>query len=142
MANGQKGEIGLTLGGTTYRFKLGTHALIELQELFSTPQRMAPIEEIFGEVSKGRLKYVRGFLWAGLRKFHSEMTQADVEDVLDEASEPEVNALLAALGLTTQPDPKDLKELRAGAKRNPRKAQSRSTRGTGGNSTSKPAASV
>lgn len=142
MANGQKGEVAFTFGGVLYRFKLGTHALIELQELFSTPQRVAPIEEIFGEVSKGRLKYIRGFLWAGLRKFHPETTQADVEDLLDEATELEVQALLVSLGLTTQPDPKDLKELRAGAKRNPRKAQTQSTRGTGGNSTSKPAVSV
>lgn len=142
MANSQKGEIPLTLAGVSYTFKMGTSALIELQEAFSTPTKVAAIPDIFNEVNKGRIKYVRAFLWAGLRKFHPTVTLEDVSDMLDACDETEIATLLRRLGVTTQPDPKDIKELQEGVARNPPTAQTRRTRGTGGNSTSKPAASV
>lgn len=190
MANAEKGELDLTLAGKTYRFKLGTSALIELQEAFSTPETaarlhaqaeavrlrsalakhgrhfkdctkevcvcglaaalngtvgsptVAPIPEILDEVMKGRVKYVRSFLWAGLRRFHAALTLEDVSDMLDESDEQEIKRLLRDLNLTTAPDPKDVKELNEGTRRNPLKAQTRRTRGTGASSTSKPAASV
>ena len=133
-----KGEFSLTLSGKTYTFKLGTAALIELQEMWSTPERTESIEEILFNVQIGRLKYIRSFLWAGLQKHHPNTTMDQVDDLLDEASEEEVKALLADLGLSMQPDPKDAKEL-IGSKR-PRTAPGRRTSGTGGNSATRPEA--
>jgi hypothetical protein len=141
MANSDKGEVGLTLGGKDYRFKLGTSALIQLQEEFSTADKIASLDDILNEVNKGRLKYVRAFLWAGLQRFHPGTTLEDVSEILDEADESEVVKLLRALGLTTQPDPKDVAELSKGVKSNPQMARARK-RGTGGNSSSRPDASA
>lgn len=132
-----KGEFALTLKGTTYRFKLGTSALIELQEMVSTPTRVVPIEEILIQVHIGRIKYMRAFLWAGLQKHHAGMTLEDVSDLLDESSEAEIGRLLRDLGLTVQPAPEDSKELGATGKKRPRTARGRRP-GTGENSTSPP----
>lgn len=192
MANRDKGEVGLTLGGTTYTFKLGTAALIELQELCSTPElvvrqhaeaearrlhtalmtfgrhakgcagspcacgfaaalaatptrpSVASIEDIIAEVTRGRLKYVRAFLWAGLQTFHPGTTLGQVDELLDSADEAEVRKLLHQLGLTTAPDPVDVEELRKGVagNGNPPKARATRARGTGGSSSSRRAASV
>lgn len=191
MAHPEKGEITLTFGGTAYRFKLGTSALIDLQEFFSTPDvtarlaaeaearrlrdalaqfgrhadacrpakgctcgyaaavadapvrpSVASIEDIIREVSGGRLKYVRAFLWAGLQQFHRGTTLDDVSAILDEADEHEVRTLLHQMGLTTAPDPRDVEELKKDAPADPRRAQVKTRRGTGGSSKSRPAASA
>lgn len=187
MANPEKGEVDLTLAGKTYTFKLGTSALIELQEAFSTPDAaarlhaqteavrlraalakhgrhpkectkdacvcglaaaldgtlgdpsVAPIPGILDEVSKGRVKYVRAFLWAGLRRYHPGVTLEDVSDLLDASGEEEVRRVLQKLNLTTMPDPKDAAELAKGKAKNPPQARTKRTRGTGANSTSRPA---
>lgn len=123
-----KGEFALTLKGAVYKFKMGTTALIELQEMLSTPTNVLRIEDILHQVQMGRVKFVRAFLWAGLQKYHDGMTLEDVSDLLDESSEPEVAKLLMDLGMTTVPAPADAREL-AGGKR-PQKARRRN-RGNG-----------
>lgn len=131
-----KGEFTLRLKGQEYRFKLGTSALIALQELVSPPERTLPIEEILIGVSQGRLKFVRAMLWAGIQKHHEGTTLEDVSDLIDEASDVEIKKLLRDLGWTMQPDPKDVEELGAGKQKRPRKA--RRPNGTGAKSTSQP----
>lgn len=154
-----KGEFQVRLNSSDYTFKLGTSALIELQEVLkppdvkhviknkdgqevevSIPSPVPKIEEILIGVQQGRLKYVRAFLWAGLQKYHSGKTLEDVSDLIDEASEAEVAKLLRDLGMTVQPDPADVAELSVskgrGKDKRPRKARRPS--GTGANSTSQP----
>lgn len=131
-----KGEFSIRLNEQDYTFKLGTSALIELQEMLSTAEHVVKIEDILAGVMSGRLKYVRAFLWAGLQKYHDGMSLSDVSDLIDEASEPEVAKLLSDLGMTVQPDPKDVEELKAGKGKRPRKARRPS--GTGAKSTSHP----
>lgn len=142
MANRDKGEVGLTLNGTDYTFKLGTNALVELQEMVSASGTVEPIEAIWQQIGLGRVKYIRALIWAGLQKFHTGTTLDQVDDLLDSASEPEIQRLLSDLGLTTVPAKEDAKELSEGGskKRNPRTA--RKTAGTGGTSSSTPAPSV
>lgn len=140
MANREKGEIDLTIAGTTYTFKLGTAALIALQESVSAPPQIESVESIWAQIARGRIKYVRALLWAGLQKFHRGITLDQVDDLLDDATQDEVQRLLSDLGLTTQPAPEDMKELSEGVTKRPRKA--RAIRGTGGNSTSTRARSV
>lgn len=136
MANKDKGEVDMTLGGKRYTFKLGTNALIEAQELLSTPTRLVSIDEMRVGLQAGRLKYIQVLLWAGLQKFHAGMTVEDVNDMLDAANEGEIRVLLNGLGLTMVPSPEDVKELKEGvAKKNSRKVRAR--RGTGGNSSSR-----
>lgn len=146
MANAQKGEFALTMGGTVYTLKLGTSALIELQELLGTPEHAPTMQELVIEVVNGRAKYIRAFIWAGLRKYHPEVTLEAVSDLLDDTSEAEAKAVLRALGVSTQPDTKDVQALGLDTV-NPQPAQTgprsvKAPRRGGGRSTSARAAQV
>jgi hypothetical protein len=145
MAALEKSTVEMVLGGTRYTFMWGTKAIREMQELLSTPEHLVSPEEIFAELKRGRLKFVCAFIWAGLQKHHPniplesknpEVLSAD--DILDGASEAEVDKLLKEFGLRLTPAPDDMKELSEGVKKNPR--QARAKRGTGGNSSSRPVA--
>lgn len=105
-------------------------------------QTIAPLEGILHQVFSGRMKYIAAYLWAGLKRFHPEVTLPDVMDLLDSASMEEVQQLLRDLGLSMQPAPEDAKELSQGVtkKKNPRKARPKP--GAGENSISSAAASV
>jgi hypothetical protein len=138
MAALEKSTVEMVLGGTRYTFMWGTKAIREMQELLSTPEHLVSPEEIFAELKRGRLKFVCAFIWAGLQKHHPHITLADADDVLDGASEEEVQKLLRDFGLSLTPAPDDMKELSEGVKKNPR--QARAKRGTGGNSSSMPVA--
>lgn len=144
----------LTLGGQSYTLKLGTGALIELQEACTTSstdekgvvsEDVPSVERIFAEVSRGRLKFVRAFLWAALRKYHGAMTIDAVNDLLDAATEDEVRRMLTVLGYSAQPDPADVQAIGAGGNGNPPPAQTirpRRKRGTGAGAIASPVASV
>jgi len=140
MANREKGEVSLTLSGTTYTCKLGTQALIEAQEALSTPARLVTLEEMQAGMLAGRVKFIQVMLWASLQKYHPGLTLEDVNDLLDGADEQEVRVLMGALGLTMRPAPEDATELREGVATDPPRAQAK--RGAGARSTLKRVASA
>jgi hypothetical protein len=114
MSNATRGEFELALGGVPYRFKIGTAALELAQEQIGLETGTVPT---VGELTKGlddfRVRYVRIFLWAALRKYHREVTPAGVADILDDASEHEALALVQGLKGSTVPDARDLEALEA-----------------------------
>jgi hypothetical protein len=134
MSNAVKGEFALPLGGVTYRFKVGVGALMLAQEQIGreTPtsfvlcphcQKVVPVggvprlDEFTTGLDRWRLLYVRAFLWAGLRKYHPEITIEDVTELLDAADEREAIALVAGLRGSTVPDQRDVEALEdAGAR--------------------------
>lgn len=131
------GFVRMTLGGEEYRFVWGTLAIREMQEVLSTPDHLVSPDEIFREIKRNRLKYICALVWGGLLKHHPGITLKDVDDILDSATDAEMQALVKEFGLDLAPDPADAKELSKGVKKNPRTAQAK--RGTGEHSTSKPA---
>lgn len=142
MANAQKGEVEITLGGKTLTLKIGTAGMSACQEALSVNGVVPSLPDIFREVYGGhRVAYVVAFLWGALRKYHPEYTRESVADLLDELSEAESKTLLAGLGASLTPDPKDVAALtppdgKRGKKANPQKAQA--TSGTGDGSISRP----
>lgn len=143
MANVEKGEFDLVLGGKTYTLTLKTAALMALQKHFSTPDRLADLTDVMQRVEAGSIEHVVAFLWACLRKYHPEITFDQATNLIDEAGGlAELDRYFADVAGSTVPDPKDAKELAAltvKAKR-PRKAQVRP--GTGGNGISSHVASA
>ena len=74
-------------------------------------------DEMLEGIQRMRLLFVRAFLWAGLRKYHPEVTLGGVEDLIDRCDASEVAALLLGLRQGTQPDPRDLTALEAAGAR-------------------------
>lgn len=139
MANPERGEFDLTINGTTYTLTLKTAALMALQKHFSTPEITADLGDILQRIQARSLEHLVAGLWVAMLKYQPEMTFADTVNLLDDCDDwDQISAVFALLMSTTQPDTKDVAELQATAR--PRKA--RAKRGTGGNGTSRLAASA
>jgi len=114
MSNETRGVFELDIGGKPYRFKIGTAALIAAQEQIGRDTGTVPtIEAMMEGIRDKRLLYWRDFLWAALQQFHSEITIADMADLLDTCSEMEAAVITAGLVQSMHPDPRDLETLEA-----------------------------
>lgn len=141
MANRDKGEIDIQVDGTTYRLIMDINALIELEDLYSTPEKEVRFAELIPHLMRGSLRHIRAAVWASLRAHHPEMTVEDAGRLIQAAGGLAGFAQhLKQLMNTTGPDARDATELSGGARR-PRKAQA-GKRGTGENSSSPLAASA
>jgi uncharacterized protein HemX len=131
MANREKGEISIEIGGKPYTLVLNTNALVELQDVLSTPKALATIDEIYARVNQGSLRHVRAMVWAALRKYHSDLTLESVGELIDAAGGfVGMNALLESVQQASAPEAADVAELRQGV--NPPKARAaKKKRGTG-----------
>lgn len=135
-ANREKGEVDLVVGERTYTLTLKTMGLIALQKHFSESELIADLSDIWQKASAGSLEHVVAIFWASFQRYHPDMTYEKAADLVDSVGGVEaLNQQLQALSGSTTPDPDDVKALA-----NPPKAQP--TRGRGGRSTSKAAASV
>lgn len=85
MANRQKGEVELSIAGTSYTLVMDISAICDLESLFSTPVRDATIQEIGRSVERGSVRHIRGFLWAALRRHHKDMTLDKVSALIEDA---------------------------------------------------------
>jgi hypothetical protein len=140
MANREKGEVDLVINGTTYTLTLKTAALMALQKHFSTPEKVADLDQIMERANAGSIEDVVAVLWASMQKFHPDVTFERAVNLIDDLGG--IGGLGAAMKEVTAsmaPDPADVKEL-AEVPKSPRKA--RATRGTGETGTSKLAASA
>lgn len=118
MSNNAIGEFELTAGGVAYRFKVGVAALILTQEQIGKETGTVPtFDELVLELRRHRLLYVRAILWAGLRKYHGDISLEGVNDLLDTCDPKEVVALVLGIGGSTQPDARDLAALEAAGAR-------------------------
>lgn len=127
MANREKGEVSLVVGGTSYTLVLNMAAMIAAEEAASTPSKEVTWDQIVTKYSSGSAKYVRIFLWAMLHKFHPDMTLEQVGELVDEAGGVvEFARALEAGQRALTPDPEDVKALGVEAKR-PRKARNDGT---------------
>jgi hypothetical protein len=149
MANAERGEFDLTLGGQTYTFKLGFAALRTVQERFATGASAPTLDEIDVQVKRGRLLYIQVLLWAALRTHHPEVTESQVEDLIEAADQHEIKTLVAKVMGGNRPDPADVEALGAGRPTRAatdegtgRQARKRARRSGGGLSILPPAASA
>jgi hypothetical protein len=84
MANRQRGEVSLKIGGTRYRLKLTTNAVCELED-FAGAQTKAGVgrtwDQVLQGIDKGSLKDVRLFFWVALRTHHSDIATDEPESL-------------------------------------------------------------
>lgn len=128
-----------TINGRTYTFVFKSKALMEWQKLHSHNGKVADLFELRRKAGDGDLEHVVGFVWAGLRKHHPDVTVDDVWNWIDESGSIDQFVLIMAQLLpSTVPDAADLKELGV-PERPPVPAQGKTakkSRGTGERSTS------
>ena len=144
MANRERGEDDLTIGGVTYTLQLGTNAACQIEDAMSTPLRRMSYGDVLRAATKGEdVRAMRVMFWGMLRKFHRQVTLEQAGDLMDEAGDG-VNFAekLAAVALAAMPADDDLKALgiQAGKDRPPKAQRRRS--GTGTRSISKPVTSA
>jgi hypothetical protein len=126
MANIDKGEFPLTIGGDSYTFVFNTAAMMAAEAKASTPQKEVTWDDILASLSKGSAKTFVVFFWAGLQKYHPTLTIERVIDLIDVAGGPSgLFALVQQAQQSATPDPEDVKELR------PHKAQAKKKRSRG-----------
>lgn len=132
MVNPERGavEVKSVDGKRVYVFRLRFSGIAKLQRSISTPDRLVPLDEVFGklgDVLDGKSQDMEFFmmvLLAALQEFHSDTirTSVDVDDVIDDVGGlPELHRQLAGLKESLSPDAEDQKRRSA----NPRRAQAR-----------------
>lgn len=110
MANREKGEVAITIGGRAFTLCYSNNAIAELEQVAD--------ESIIGLLSRwasgGRLSLLRLMLWGGLRKFHPDLSLIDVGNMLDDTTRDEgkqigegiaeaIQFRLSALGIDLAP---------------------------------------
>jgi hypothetical protein len=134
MANREKGEVSLDIGGASYTLCLDINAMCRLEDMFSTPAREVTFQDILMRVQRNSITHIRAVLWAAFLKHHPEFTLDEVADVvrLSGGLDPFVQKI-EALGIGATPDQKDIKTSGVNGT-NPHKAQ-RARRGADGTGT-------
>jgi hypothetical protein len=111
MANPERGEVDLEVNGRRYRLALGLGGLRTIQRVVSTPTHRVTLPEVVHGAFNGDIDYLCVMVWGALQRYHPEMTQASVEDLLDEfgglTAIPKVHALLNEMMAATTPDARD-----------------------------------
>lgn len=138
MANREKGESSLEVGGKTYTLVIGLDEICQLEELVSRDGRDYTIQEILNLCQRGSLRFVRAILWASMVRKQPRITLSDVSVIIQELGGMQrAFEVMGEVFRSMQPDPEDQKSADGVAR--PRKAR---TAGIGGDSTSKLVASA
>ena len=82
MANPERSEIGVTIGGAEYTLRFSTNAICTLET--STNERAIPFMKRFADQNVG-MADVRVIVWAGLLDHQPETTLEDAGAVIDAA---------------------------------------------------------
>lgn len=89
-------NVDIQLEGKVYKIRFDINALVELEDHYGD------IDQAMGALDKGSFKAARTLLWAGFRRYHPEMSEADVGALMDLSNMKEISmklgeALRAAL---------------------------------------------
>jgi hypothetical protein len=82
MANPERGEIDLTVGGRTYTLKLSMNAAVALEKKLNKS-----IGDIMRDAGNLKFQSIRTVIWLLLQKYHATdfKTEESVGDLIDEA---------------------------------------------------------
>ena len=78
MANAERGEVDLEIGGETYTLRLPSNAIAEVEDLLDQD-----FPEILQRMQSGRVGAQRAMLYAALREKHPKVTLLDAGQMLD-----------------------------------------------------------
>jgi hypothetical protein len=111
MANPERGEVDLEVGGTRYRLALGMGGLRAIQRAVSTPGHRVTMAQVVDGAAAGDIEYLCVLVWGALQRHHPELTQAAVDQLLDDLGGllalPVVLGKITEMMTATTPDAKD-----------------------------------
>jgi hypothetical protein len=108
MANFIRGEVAVESNGQTYTLVMTTNALVELQGVFSTPDKPVTLTEVLRRVVANDVEAFRAFVWAATRRHHPALTLEGAGDLIDGAGGLAGFALkIEQLATSLRPDPAD-----------------------------------
>lgn len=132
MANRERGEVDLALGGRTYTLRLSLNALCRLQDVLATNGEPLRFEDLATRMAKPDVPDMVAVFWASLQEFHAEEfpTPADAGERIGVSDIPKLLPALSGLLSIDRPE------------RGTRPQPARAKRGRGGPSTSGPGRSA
>lgn len=139
MSNTHRGRVSVEVNGQSYTLAASINALCELEDLLSTPEAPVTFQQVLAKAAAGSMKHARALYWALLRDGHPDMTLADVGNWMTSAG-PALEGVFESVMQSSRPEAADVKAL--GMDKRPRRARAGLVNGTGGNSKSRPGASV
>jgi hypothetical protein len=142
MANREKGEISLTIGGRVLTLVLNTNAMAEIEDQLSTPDRERNWDYFAARMTNPKVAGVRELrllFWGMTREHHAELSMKDVGVLIDDAGGVAglMRLLVPAAEKSATPDPADVEALGLKPGNPPAAPARRKT--AGGASTSTPA---
>lgn len=105
MANSQRGEVSFEASGKTWTMKLGTGALIAIEDQTGKP--IGEIGELLGNPKTASLKLMRAVFWGGLQQHHDGTTLAECDDLIDELGGQRVGELIGQAFSLARPKAKE-----------------------------------
>lgn len=144
MANREKGQVSIDIGGKPYLMAITLDAMVAVEEMFSKPG--APpvtFQQVVDRSDAGSMTHTRALIWASLLVNNPAPTIKEVGGLVEAAGGlGPFTVALVKVAKAIAPDAKDLEAL--GIKANPPAAQAGRKRasGTGAGSTSTPVASA
>jgi len=85
MSNSIRGEVTIESGGQLYPLVMDTNAMVEVEDVFSTPEKPVSFTDVLANMERGRMKYIRAFVWAALRRHHEHITLKETGRFIDGA---------------------------------------------------------
>lgn len=126
MANPERGEVSLDIGGTLYTLKSSINAAIEVEALFSQAEgRKVYWNEVLDAVNAGSMAHKRAVFWAMLRTHQPAITLAQAGDLSDILDQQTLTTALADTVIAGSPDARDVAEVTP--KGRPQRAQAKVT---------------
>jgi hypothetical protein len=116
MANREKGEAAVEIGGVSYTLSINTNALCEIETLFSLGGKDVSFQDVLKRAAAGQIVAARGVLWGMLRQQHPDITLKKAGELLDQLGQEE-------LASHATPDPTDVATLKEDAPARPPKAR-------------------
>lgn len=95
MANSNRGEVVLPVGGLEYKLSFSINAICELEDALNMP--VAKIADGLNDAGNVRMSTIRTVVWAALRDHHEEVTVKEAGQIATDAGIP---AVMSAIGQT------------------------------------------
>lgn len=124
MANPERGEMAVTIGGVSYTLKSTIGSKIAVEAMFSKAEgRKVRWAEIVSELNKGSAEHTRAVIWSTFQAHHPEITLERAGELSDLLEAEQVYEAMAQTVIAGEPDPQDVTALAAPSNGRPPTAQ-------------------